>query len=57
MDAESLTQERRKNLDVTLKNNNQLSYDPDKECEKLVRKIRYLIEAKGMSIYNTAERA
>lgn len=50
MDAESLTQERRKNLDVTLKNNNQLSYDPDKECEKLVRKIRYLIEAKGMSI-------
>ena len=48
MDAESLTQERRKNLDVTLKNNNQLSYDPDKECEKLVRKIRYLIEAKGM---------
>lgn len=44
-------------MDVTLKNNNQLSYDPDKECEKLVRKIRYLIEAKGMSIYNTAERA
>ena len=44
-------------MDVTLKNNNQLSYDPDKECEKLVRKIRYLIEAKGTSIYNTAERA
>lgn len=44
-------------MDVLLENNNQLSYNPDEECEKLVRKIRYLIEAKGMSIYNTAERA
>lgn len=44
-------------MNVMGENNNQLSYDPDEECGKLVRKIRYLIEAKGMSIYNTAERA
>lgn len=43
-------------MDVMSENNN-LAYDPDEECGKLVRKIRYLIEAKGMSIYNTAERA
>lgn len=49
--------EKEKSLDVMFENNNPLSYDPDEECGKLVRKIRYLIEAKGMSIYNTAERA
>lgn len=44
-------------MDVMSENNNQRSYNPDEECGKLVRKIKYLIEAKGMSIYNTAERA
>lgn len=32
-------------------------YNPDEECEKLVRKIRHLIEVKGLSIYSTAEKA
>lgn len=44
-------------MDVILENSNRTLYEPDEECEKLVRKIKYLIEVKGISIYNTAERA
>lgn len=44
-------------MDEISENSKRPSYNHDKECEKLVRKIRCLIEAKGMSIYNTAERA
>lgn len=44
-------------MDVISENSKQRLYNPDEECEKLVRKIRRLIDAKGMSIYNTAERA
>lgn len=44
-------------MDVISENSKQRLYNPDEECEKLVRKIRCLIDAKGISIYNTAERA
>lgn len=32
-------------------------YNPEEECEKIARKIKLLIEVKGMSIYSTAEKA